>query len=485
MCVSGAWALTCAISYKIPSLKKPSVQKFDAQWRQQIDTQLREGFDAQTRRQFGAAEIVAEAKVVGLGEVLRSGWSSSQLVEVIVTRYLRAPLTKQARDRYHITAAPGALKVKDTVLFFAHAEPEKTWQARLVPLDPKHRERIHQIPRSWTERIWQAHGACTNTVYQLAASENEYLVHFVRQLANDKLAPATLRLSFSTRGSVLKSSSEVSVGIVANSGDAGRTVSVTANGTDLDLRAGRYQLLWPELPGYRAACFAEHEKPDCELNLVAGGSTQVHVEYQPTAQVSLVPVAPSATPIMLLGELEWQRIDGPKTEIANDLQVAIQDTYFWDGEFDQLDDGDGHPIVPGRYQLNWVVKSYQPSLQRYDTCVLLRTEKITLRWRMGSGEFASEHDLPAGHSLVFAEIPQSQTVNLEFTKAEESRVDISVKPRCADIFSVSVSGDSPLKAVAFRGQQYELEYGCYSCDPRQERARRLMHADRDLVLDLK
>ena len=474
MCVSGAWALTCAISYKIPSLEKPSVQKIDAQWRQQIDTQLREGFDAQTRRQFGAAEIVAEAKVVGLGEVLRSGWSSSQLVEVIVTRYLRAPLTKQARDRYHITAAPGALKVNDTVLFFARVEAKETWQARLVPPNPKRVQPFSEIPSHWTQRVWNAQGSCTNPVYQLTAPENAYLVQFLRQLAEDKLAPSSLRLSFSTRAPVVKTWAEIPVTVTEMAGaKASRTVRIRASGTDLDLHAGRYRLLWPELPGYQAACSADYEKLSCEADMVAGGSASKHVDYLPTAQVTLVPFAHLGTPIELLGELEWQRIDVAETDLTDDRQSAIQDSNIR---------ASGYPIVPGRYQLNWVVKSYAPSLTPYDACELLHSEKIAMRWRIGTGEFANEHDLPAGHSLVFAEIPESQTVNLEFTKAEESRVDISVKPRCA---RVTVSGISPLKAVAFRGQQYELEYGCYGCKPRQEKIRKLMQADRDLVLDLK
>ena len=181
----------------------------------------------------------------------------------------------------------------------------------------------------------------------------------------------------------------------------------------------------------------------------------MHVDYQPTAQVSLVLMTPAGTPIKLLGELEWHGIDVPEINIANDCQVAIQNMYVRAGELDQLDD-DGSPIVPGRYQLNWVVKSYAPSLPRYDSCELLHSEKIAVRWRIGRGEFANEHYLPAGHSVVFAEIPESRLVKLEFANAQERKVDVSVKPRGADSF-VSVSGGSPLKAVAFRGQQYELE----------------------------
>lgn len=186
MCVSGARALTCAISYKSPSLEKPSeaMQKMDAQWQQQIEAQMRKQFDAQTRKQFGAAEIVAEAKVVGLGEVLKSSWSSSQLVEVNVSRYLRAPLSKQVHHQYHITAAPDSLKVNDTVLFFARAETVEIWQARLVPPNPKRIQRFSEIPAHWTQRVWYAQRTCTNPVYQLKAPENAYLVQFVRQLAD-------------------------------------------------------------------------------------------------------------------------------------------------------------------------------------------------------------------------------------------------------------------------------------------------------------
>ena len=263
---------------------------------------------------------------------------------------------------------------------------------------------------------------------------------------------------------------------------ASRTVRIRASGTDLDLHVGRYRLLWPELPGYQPACSADYEKLSCEADLVAGVSASKHVNYLPTAQVTLVPFANLGTPIKLLGELEWQRIDASDTDVTNDRQVAIQNTYVRASELDRLDDDDGYPIVPGRYQLNWVVKSYRPAPTSYDACELLDSEKIVLRWRIGTGGFANEHDLPGGHSVVFAKIPESQTVNLKFTYAQESRGDISVKPRCA---AVTVSGHSPLNAVAFRGQQYELEYGCYGCKPRQEKIRKLMQADQDLVLDLK
>ena len=485
MCVSGAWALTCAISYKIPSLEKPSVQKIDAQWRQQIDTQLREGFDAQTRRQFGAAEIVAEAKVVGLGEVLRSGWSSSQLVEVIVTRYLRAPLTKQARDRYHITAAPGALKVNDTVLFFARVEAKETWQARLVPPNPKRVQPFSEIPSHWTQRVWNAQGSCTNPVYQLTAPENAYLVQFLRQLAEDKLAPSSLRLSFSTRAPVVKTWAEIPVTVTEMAGaKASRTVRIRASGTDLDLHAGRYRLLWPELPGYQAACSAEHEKQNCEIDLVAGGNARMHVEYRPTAQVSLVPLTLSGKAIKLLGELEWQRIDLPKMDVANERQIAIQDTDVRESELDQWDDH-GHPIVPGRYKLQWVVKSYAPALTSYDACELLGTQKIALRWRMGAGALATQHDLPIGHSVVVAEVPESQIVNLEFTHAQQYLDVVDVRPRCATDIAVRISGNTPLKVAAFRGQQYELEHGCNAGKEGTVSVRTLMQADQNLVLDLK
>lgn len=483
---SSAFALSCAVDIPLPPEANDGRPPIDAKLRQQIDAQMRQRFDDQTRAQFGAAEIVAEAKVISLGETTNMQWTSSQLVEVAVTRYLRAPLTKQVHDRYYITATPSALKVNDTVLFFARAEAQEIWQARLVPPNPEVVQPTFEIPATWTQRVWYAQGACTNPVYQLSAPENTYLVQFVRQLADDKLAPSSLRLSFSTRGSEVNTLAEIPVTITEIAGaKASRTFRIKASGTELDLHAGRYRLLWPELPGYQPACSADYEKLSCEADLVAGGSASKHVQYLPTAQVTLVPFAHLGTPIKLLGELEWQRIDASDTDVTNDRQVAIQNTYVRASELDRLDDDDGYPIVPGRYQLNWVVKSYAPSLKPYDACALLHSEKIAVRWRIGTGEFANEHDLRGGHSVVFAEIPESQTVNLEFTKAEESRVDISVKPRCADIFSVSVSGDSPLNAVAFRGQQYELEYGCYGCKPRQENIRKIMQADQDLVLDLK
>ena len=50
---SGAWALSCAISYDIPGLKKPNeaMQQLDAKLRQQIEAQMRQRFDDQTREQ--------------------------------------------------------------------------------------------------------------------------------------------------------------------------------------------------------------------------------------------------------------------------------------------------------------------------------------------------------------------------------------------------------------------------------------------------
>lgn len=335
------------------------------------------------------------------------------------------------------TAAASALKVNDTVLFFARAEAEKIWQARLVPSNPEVVQPIFEIPATLTQRVWYAHGPCTNPVYQLTAPENTYLVQFVRQLADDKLAPSSLRLSFSTRAPVVNTWAEIPVTVIEIAGaKASRTFRIKASGTDLDLHAGRYRLLWPELPGYQPACSADYEKLSCEADLVAGGSASKHVNYLPTAQVTLVPFAHLRTPIKLLGELEWQRIDASDTDVTNDRQVAIQNTYVRASELHRLDDDDGYPIVPGRYQLNWVVKSYAaksyaPSLKPYDACALLHSEKIAVRWRIGMGEFANEHDLPVGHSVVFAEIPASRLVNLEFSQAQKNAGEINLRTRCA------------------------------------------------------
>ena len=465
---SSALALSCVTTYDIPTAAS--------------SPKHRQNFDAQTRQEFGWAEIVAEAKVISVGETADMQWTSSQLVEVAVTRYLRTPLLKQAHDRYHITVEPDSMQVNDKVLFFAIAEAETSWQARLVPPDTKHRQAFSEIPPTWIQRVWYAQGACSNSVYQIADPKNTYLVRFARQLADDKLAPASLELSFSLAGAAAKESAEIQVNIAGAKTD--RTVRVTTEGTHLDLQAGRYRLLWPEIPGYRTACFADFEKRDCKVNLVPGGSVSVHVEYQPTAKITVVPVA-AGIPMRLLGELEWRRVSAPDTNLAEPRQTSFQDTYVRVDELDKLDGHNGRPIVPGRYQLNWVVKTYKPVLTRFDACELLGTQKIPLRWRLGRGELALEHDIAAGQPVAIAEIPDAQTVNLEFTYEQENRGDISVKPRCADIFSVSVSGDSLLKAVAFRGQQYELEYGCYGCKPRQEDMRKLMQADQDLVLDLK
>ncbi len=493
---SSAWAFECA------SVPPPEpIQKMDPQRRQQIEAQMRERFDAQTRAQFGAAEIVAEAKVMSLGETGRMTRNSSQLVEVAVTRYLRTPSIKQIQDRYFITALLDALRINDPILFFARAEPEATWQARLVPLDPEVVRPTGEIPATWTQRIWYAQEPCTNPVYQLAAPENAYLVQFVRQLADDKLAPATLKISFFLAGAPAKASAEIPLNIeviasaqVAQSAVAqasakpSRTVRVTPSGISLDLPAGRYRLHWPELPGYRPACFTEYEKANCELDLVAGGSARVYMRYQPTAKITLVPVTPTGTPINLLGELEWLRIDAPKPNLAEPNQAASQHSNIEADELDKLDERYGSEIVPGRYQLHWLVKSYAPALKLYDACELLRTEKIPVRWRIGAGALADEHDIPVGHSVVLAEIPESSTVNLNFTHAQKNDGEVNVSPRCVDMgYSVSTSSSSSRQLIvaAFRGQQYQLEYGCYSCKPRIETVRKLMQADQDMVLELK
>ena len=483
---SSAFALSCAVDIPLPPEANDGRPPIDAKLRQQIDAQMRQRFDDQTRAQFGAAEIVAEAKVISVGETGNLQWNSSQLVEVAVTRYLRAPLIMQAHNRYHITAATDSLKVNDNVLFFARAEAEEIWQARLVPPNPEVVQPTFEIPATWTQRVWYAHGPCTNPVYQLTAPENTYLVQFLRQLADDKLAPSSLRLSFSTRAPEVDTLAEIPVTVIEIAGaKASRTFRIKASGTDLDLHAGRYRLLWPELPGYQPACSADYEKLSCEADLVAGGRASKHVNYLPTAHVTLVPFAHLGTPIKLLGELEWQRIDASDTDVTNDRQVAIQNTYVRANELDRLDDDDGYPIVPGRYQLNWVVTSYAPSLTPYDACELLHSEKIAVRWRIGTGEFANEHDLPVGHSTVFAEIPGSRLVKLDFSSLQESKIDIEIEPRCAGLFAVSIRGNSPLKVFAIRGQQYQLEFNCYSCKPILNTVRKLLQADEDLVLDVK
>jgi len=498
---SSAWALSCAMSYDIPSLEKPSaaMQQIDPQLRQQIEAQMRERFDAQTRQQFGAAEIVAEAKVISLGETAQMMWSSSQLVEVVVTRYLRAPSIKQIQDRYFITAIPNALHVNDSILFFAGAEPEATWQARLVPPDPDVVRSILEIPATWTQRIWYAQGACTNPIYPLSDPKTAYLVQFTRQLADDKLAPATLMLSFYLAGAPAKASAEIPLKIEAiasaqvalsavaqASAKPSRTIRVTPSGISLDLPAGRYRLLWPELPGYRPACATEYEKANCELDLVAGGSARAQMAYQPVAKITLVPVTAAGTPINLLGELEWLRIDAPKPNLAEPNQTAFQRSNVEADELDKLKERDGREIVPGRYQLYWVVKSYAPVQKPYDACELRRTEKFPLRWRVGAGALASEHDIPVGYSVVLAEIPDSSRVNLEFTQVQKNTDGVSVSPRCVDIaYGVNQSNSRPLKVAAFRGQQYQVEYGCYGCEPRIETVRKLMQADQDMVLELK
>ena len=90
-----------------------------------------------------------------------------------------------------------------------------------------------------------------------------------------------------------------------------------------------------------------------------------------------------------------------------------------------------------------------------------------------------------GHSVALAEIPKSQLVDLEFTQAQKNSGEVSVSPRCTNMgYSVSSSA-RPLKVAAFRGQQYQLEYGCYSCKPRIETSRTLMQADQDMVLEVR
>ncbi len=336
--------------------------------------------------------------------------------------------------------------------------------------------------------MWYAQGACTNPIYPLSDPKTAYLVEFTRQLANDKLAPATLVLSFSLGGVSTKATAEIVLEIEAMAGaKPSRTVLVssTYNAISLDLHAGRYRLLWPELAGYQPACLSENEKTNCELDLVQGARTRVHMDYQPMAKVTLVPVSAAGTPINLLGELEWLRIDAPEPNLAKPNQNAVQDFDVQADELNALDERSGRVIVPGRYQLNWVVKSYAPTNQPYDTCELLRTEKFPLRWRIGAGALANEHDIPVGHSVVLAEFPESSRVNLEFTQAQKNGGEVSVSPRCTIGYEVSKSTARPLKVAAFRGQQYQLEYGCYSCKPRLETSRTLLQADQDLVLEVK
>ena len=58
-------------------------------------------------------------------------------------------------------------------------------------------------------------------------------------------------------------------------------------------------------------------------------------------------------------------------------------------------------------------------------------------------------------------------------------------PAVRTIWRVSISDNTPLKVVAFRGQQYELEHGCNACKKGTEMVHKQMQADQDLVLDLK
>jgi len=443
----------------------------------------REVFDHHTREQFGEAEIVAEAKVINISESTQMQWNSSQLVEVSVSRYLRAPSTKQIHDRYHITAAPYTLHKNDLILFFARAESKAAWRDRMIPLDPRPGPTLETI---WTHRIWRTQDACSNSIYQLEAPENAYLVQFARQLSNDKFAPATLTLSFQLEGLRVAALAQIPLKIDAIGGaKLSRTVSVPQHAISLDFPAGRYRLHWPELPGYRRACSMEYEKANCELDMVAGASVRVQIDYRPLAKVNLVPVSAAGTPINLLGELEWRRIDVPEPDLAQPNQTALQHFDVRVDQLNELNERDGGVIAPGRYQLYWVVKSYAPELKSYDTCTLLRAEKFPVRWRIGPGALANEHDIPAGYSVVLAEIPKSQLVDLEFTCAQKSGGKMTVSPRCADVYSVSISGRFSLKVAAFRGQQYQLEYGCYSCKPRLETSRKLMQADQDMVLELK
>ena len=341
------------------------------------------------------------------------------------------------------------------------------------------------------QRVWYAQGACTNPIYPLSDPKTAYLAQFMRQLADDKLAPATMVLSFSLGGVSINASAEVPLKIEAmGSEKPSRTIRVMSSGNQIsiDLPAGRYRLLWPELPGYRPVCLTEYEKPNCELDLVPGGSTRVHMDYKPIAKITLVPVTTAGTPINLLGELEWLRIDAPKPNLAEPSQTASLHSNLELDELEELNERDGREIVPGRYQLHWLVKSYAPSLSPYDTCELLRIEKFTLRWRIGAGALASEHEIPVGYSVALAEIPESSTVNLKFTHAQKNDGEVNVSPRCVDMgYSVSTSSSSSRQLIvaAFRGQQYQLEYGCYSCKPRIETVRKLMQADQDMVLELK
>jgi hypothetical protein len=473
---NSAHALSCNPEWGIPDAKSTPQEQAT--------------FEAQTREQFGRAELVAEGMVVNIGATVNFDWNSSQMVEVKVMRYLREPVFKQASDVYHITAAPDTLKANDVILFFAHSESESSWRERQVPPDQELDQEIVRvsggIPKSFTQRVWFAQGACTDPVYAIDAPKNAYLVQFARRMAEDKLAPASLDIRFGLTGAPAQASAGLSLNIESPiSGVPSRAVQVTPTGIKLDLPAGRYQLLWPELPGYRAACFTEYEKADCALNLAPGSSKNLYVDYKPLGSVVLIPVDKRGSPFKLLGELEWTRVDASvQPKLAERSHWATPESNF-EQDISEYNDHDGTPIVPGRYQLNWVIKTYASSQKTFETCDLLDTRKLALRWRIAASSWANVHEVPTGQSVAFVEIPDSELVKLAFSHAQGSKASFDARPRCAEFWGNRISANSPLEVFAIRGQQFQLSYTCYGCEPKQWGVHKLYTAEQNLQLKVK
>jgi hypothetical protein len=425
------------------------------------------------RAKFANSEIVAEAVVITVGEVLHTSWDSVQLVEVKVTQYLRKPSKQQASHRYLITMSPDSTLVGEKLLLFARAEPRKNWRERQEISNTN-----GEIPSHIKHRVWYSDIACSQGVYRIANAEMRKVVRLTRSIARQFSKPARLRLKFTLKGLAIRPAAKIIVRIRQRGvGGSLRRVRLGNLRQRILLPAGRYKIQWPTLEGFEPPCSRVVESDDCELELVHGGNHLVQMTYRSSAMVGIETFDANKIPKPVLGELKWRRMDGKPSFPADGVQFAGHQNM-----------GIESPVIPGRYRLFWVVNQFaqskvDPSAEITD-CSEVSRKEITVRWQVNKTAINTEHSLRAGKNWVRAYVPQVKRVSISSTAA--NRYVISAKLLCTKDIRVFFSSQSAALIVyVLAGQAIEVQYRCKNCASKSTLVtkRLLVDGDLDLVFD--
>ncbi len=302
------------------------------------------------------------------------------------------------------------------------------------------------------------------------------VVRLTRSIARQFSKPARLGLKFTLKGLAIRPAAKIIVRIrQLGSGGSLRRVRLGNLRQRILLPAGQYQIQWPTLEGFEPPCSRVIESDDCELELVHGGNHLVQMTYRSSAMVGIETLDANQIPMPLLGELKWRRMDGKPSFPADRVQFAGHQNM-----------GIESPVIPGRYQLFWVLNQFAQSNQldsssEITDCSVVRRKEITVHWQVNKTAINTEHLLRAGKNWVRAYVPQVKRVSISSTAA--NRYVISAKLLCTEETRVFFSSQSAALVVyVLAGQAIEVQYRCKNCASKSTLVTKRVLVDRDLDL---